>query len=352
MRVAIDGRRLQDTPYTGVGRRVANLLPYLAESVEIVLLTDARRDSPGLDDYEEVRLSVPPKLPEPFWLQFSVARWLRHFDGVFHGNYNAVPLFSGARSVVTLHDLSFEHHREDMSAATALSFRWAARGSARRAGAVIAVSEFVRQDIIATYDVPPARVLTARPAIDPLFGPERAEAMGPLRERYGIDGPYVVALGGARRRGLAVAVEAWRRLPAPDRPMLVVVGAEVPPPHKGLVHIGRVPDDEWSAVLAGATVFCYPTRFEGYGMPASEAAASGVAVVCARQGPLPEVLGDAAEWCATPSVEDITAGLAHLLSDDAHRRALAAAGLARAAAAPGWADCAAVELAAYALAAS
>ncbi len=82
-------------------------------------------------------------------------------------------------------------------------------------------------------------------------------------------------------------------------------------------------------------------------MPALEAAASGVPVVCARIGPLPEVLGDAAEWCPTPSVDDIAAGLERVVRDAGRRQSLRQAGLARAAAAPTWADCANLTVEAY-----
>ena len=73
-------------------------------------------------------------------------------------------------------------------------------------------------------------------------------------------------------------------------------------------------------------------------MPAIEAAASGVPVVCAPVGALPEVLGEAAEWCAAPSAEAITAGLTRVLSDRRRRQELVAAGLARVAHGPTWAD--------------
>jgi alpha-1,3-rhamnosyl/mannosyltransferase len=115
----------------------------------------------------------------------------------------------------------------------------------------------------------------------------------------------------------------------------------------GVVHVGRLDDDTWAAILAGATAFCYPTRYEGFGMPALEAAASGVPVVCGRIGPLPEILGDAAEWCASTEPTDIAEGLRRVLVDEGRRQALRSAGLARAATAPTWGDSATVLLDAY-----
>ena len=79
-------------------------------------------------------------------------------------------------------------------------------------------------------------------------------------------------------------------------------------------------------------------------MPAMEAAASGVPVICARVGPLPEVLGEAAEWSAAPSVVDISASLERVLTDSGRRAILRRAGLDRAAMAPTWEQSANVEV--------
>jgi alpha-1,3-rhamnosyl/mannosyltransferase len=253
--------------------------------------------------------------------------------------------------VVDLLDLTWEHHHEGMTPARRLSFQLQARAAARKAKAVVTISEFVRQDLIATYRLAPDRVFIAPPSIDPIFSPARAGVVEPILSRLHVDQPYVIALGGTQRRGLEVAVEAWRRLPAgADKPMLVVVGAEVPPREPGIVHAGRTDDDEWSALLAGAMAFCYPTRYEGYGMPALEAAASGVPVVCAPVASLPEVLGGAAEWCATPGVEDIARGLERVVAGSQLRHSLRQDGLARAAEAPTWSQSAEVVARAYQLA--
>jgi alpha-1,3-rhamnosyl/mannosyltransferase len=335
-----------------VGRWITHLLPHLAADFEIVLVTDKRRPPPYVGPYEQVRLPLPGPWPEPIWLQSSAAAWLRGFKGVFHGTYNAVPFLYRGPSVVSLYDLSWEHHAEDFSRAKRWSFRTQARWSARHAGAVITISEHARHSLLATYGLPAEKVFLAPPSVDPLFSPARGDDLEPLLSRLRIPGRYIVALGGAKRRGLEVAVAAWQRLAEDgDRPQLVVVGPEAPPHHPGLIYAGPLPDGDWSALLAGATAFCYPTRFEGYGIPALEAAASGVPVVCARVGPLPEVLGPAAEWCDTPTVADVAAGLARVVDDRERQEVLRQAGLARAATAPTWAQSAAVVGAAYRLAA-
>ena len=354
MKVALDARRLQDQPRTGVGRALANLVPHLAEEVEPVLLTDRRRSLDGLADFvdvEVVALPCPDRLPEPYWLQVSVARWLRGFDGIFHGTYNAVPFRCATPSVVTIHDLSWEHHSEDLSWAKRHSFRTQARWSARHSAAILTVSEYMRAAIIDTYGVRPDAVLVAPNAVDPVFSPRHGEGLAALLQRLNVDDPYVVALGGAARRGLEVALKAWRRLPG-EKPGLVVVGPGRVAPQPGLVQLERLSDTDWAILLAGALAFCYPTRYEGFGMPALEAAASGTPVVCARVGPLPDILGDAAEWCRTPTADDVAPALAHVVADEERRTQLREAGLARVAAAPTWSQSAAAVLRAYRVAAA
>lgn len=343
--VAVDARRLQDRPLIGAGRWLANLVPLLASQAKLVLLTDARRRRAPCPQVQEA-LWVPPRLPEVVWLQGSAAWWLRSHQVLFHGTFAAIPVASRRPSVVTIFDLSFEHHPEDYREPQRRAFSAQARWAARRARVVITISEHARRSILDTYHVDPARVVVAPPAVDPVFldGARPDE----LLAAHGITGRYIVAVGGAPRRGLQVAVAAWSHLRAAGREVaLVVVGREDPGRAPGLVHLGRVDDPIWARVLRGAVALCYPTRFEGFGMPALEAAACGVPVVCGRIGPLPEVLGDAAEWCDPTDARAVADALARLLDDPVRRTALQQAGLARVQAAPTWASSAEVVLDAY-----
>lgn len=352
LRVAIDGRRLQDAPLTGVGRALAGLLPYLAAEVDLTVLLDGRRPTPPSAEAGAVRLGAGMgPLPETAWLQARVPLWLAHDRStVFHGTFNAVPIASRHPSVVTIHDLSWEDHAEDYGAAKRRAFAVQARWAARHADVIVTVSEFTRAAIMDRYGVAGDRLMVAPNPVDTVFGPHRRIEAEPLLDRLGVRPPFVVALGGARRRALPVAVEAWRQATAAMgtvRPQLVVVGAEQPPPEAGLVTAGRLGDEDWARLLAAAEAFCYPTRFEGFGLPALEAVASGTPVVCAPVASLPEVLGEAAEWAASPAAPDIAAALSRLLVDPDRREQLRAASLERAAAAPGWEEVAATVVTAY-----
>ncbi|MGH9120903.1 MAG: glycosyltransferase family 4 protein [Acidimicrobiales bacterium] len=343
IRVALDARRLQDRPLGGVGRQLRLVLPHLAERVEIILLTDARRPAPSLKlDLETHALPVPAQAPEVAWLQWSVPQWLRThgggFDGVFHGTFNALPLTANQPGVVTIHDLAPLLDPVDFKPAKRMVWRGQTRLSVARAKAVLVFNEHVAGAVREAYATPPDKIVVAPPGIDPVFHPDRAEGVLALMGRYGIRKPYFVALGGAPRRGLEVSVGAWallrERFPTHQ---LVIVGPEKPsrrPP--GFVFAGQPDDQSWATILAGAEALCYPTRFEGTGFPALEAMASGVPVVCARVAPLPERLGEAAHFCPAPTPFSIAEGLAAVLGNPARGEELRRAGLALAAAAPTW----------------
>ena len=347
LRVAIDARRLQDVPLGGVGRSLDGVLHLLASELDIVLLTDARRD-PAPFDLAQVALPVVRGAPESVWLQWSAPRWLRGFDGVFHGTFNALPFGGPVPAVVTIHDLSFENHPEGFSRAKRRIVRAYARHAARVARRVIAPSHHTRRELIDCYRVDPARVVVTPWGVEPRFSPARAQDAPALCERLGARAPYVVAMGGAPRRGLDVAVAAWRELRREGRDLsMVAVGPEPLAAQPGLVRAGYLSDSEWPALLAGAQAFCYPTRYEGFGVPALESIASGTPIVCAPVAALPEVLGDAAEWCVTPTASAIAAGLRRVLDDPEHAAQLRAAGLRRTAAQPTWDDVAASMIRTY-----
>lgn len=348
VRVALDARSLQRRPPNGVARVTGQVLPHLIDRVDLELLTDSTLPPADLGLVEHP-LRTPPPGVGPGWLQWSAARWLRRFDGVFHCPWYALPFRQHVPMVASMADLTFEHHPEWFGRASRVSYVVQARWAARTARSIITFSQHVADDIMSTYGVPTQRIFLATPAVDPIFSP--ALDTSEIYRRLGLTEPYVVAVGGASRRNLPAALAAWREVRQQSRVDLLVLGGEQLAPEEGLV-VARLDDPDWAAALAGATALLYPTLYEGWGLPAVEAAASGTPVVCARVGSLPEVMGDAAVWCESTNADAVAAALRRLISSPGYAQEIAEAGLARMAAAPSAAHAAEVYYAAYKHAAS
>jgi glycosyltransferase involved in cell wall biosynthesis len=99
-----------------------------------------------------------------------------------------------------------------------------------------------------------------------------------------------------------------------------------------VTRLGWVADHDRQALLVGAAVVAYPSRYEGFGLPPLEALASGTPVVATRAGALPEVLVDAAEWADVGDAPALAAGLRRVLDDPVRAAAIVEAGEARLAA--------------------
>jgi glycosyltransferase involved in cell wall biosynthesis len=330
LRVALDARSLQDSPIGGVGRSTRALVEAVRGDVDLLLLTDGRRHPVDID-LPQRPLRAPGSGTKAAWLQLAVPAALRGFDGIFHCPWYGLPFRQPVPMVVTIHDLTFEDGARGFWPAQRVAYRVQARWAARTAAHVLTVSETVRQQLCARYRVDPRRVSVHPNAIDRNHMRADPQRERLLRERLGVPGRYVVAVGGAARRRLDLALSAWPTIRArvPDV-TLVVMGSEVPDAlPAGAVAAGPVDDADWAAALAGASAFVYPTEFEGFGYPALEAMTVGTPIVCAPVGALPEVVGEAGRWFEAPEPAAVADATIAVLTDPALADRLAAAGRVR-----------------------
>lgn len=342
MRVAVDGRTLQARPPGGVGRSLSALVEGMAGSIAIDLLLDRRLPDPdpvgdgarepaggGGRGVEVHRLRAPTPGGSA-WLQWAAPRWLSGGGAeLFHCPFYGLPYRQPVPMVVSIYDLSFQSHPEWFSSRQRAAFVLQAAHAVRTARVVFTGSEHVAGAIEAHLGVPRSRVLVVPPEPSPAF---RAAVADDTHPPTAGGRPYVLAMGGAIRRRLPVAVAAWAEARRRGSDLdLVVVGVEAPPGHQeGLRWAGAVDDGEWARLLGGATAFLYPTAYEGFGLPALEAALAGVPVVAAPVGALPEVLGDDAVWVDRPTTAPMADAVRGLVADPARRDRISQASRLRA----------------------
>jgi glycosyltransferase involved in cell wall biosynthesis len=236
---------------------------------------------------------------------------------------------SGQVDVVTLHDVVSWRFPDESAPVPA------AAEELRRAAAVICVSAFSANEAVELLGIKEPHVV--HNGVDPRYlGAQPLPAAG-LRG-LGIDGPYVLTVGGAsRRKNLEGLAEAWPRIHA-VRPDLTLVLAGPEHPRRttlfaglaGVRLLGRAPDDVLPGLYAAAAAVVVPSLYEGFGLPALEGMAAGVPVVAARTSALPEVVGDGG-LLVEPTTEGLVEGVLHAASGEAHVALAAARGRARAA---------------------
>ncbi len=219
----------------------------------------------------------------------------------------------------------------------------------RRAAHVLTLSESSRGDLVAHYGLDPARVHAVHPGIDPLFlAPPPGGRELVAGRNGGREAPYVLYaaslhprknLGALRRAFAAIAASHPAHVlvvagsAAPDRgdsaALRDAAAAPLPGAPGRLVFVPDPSDAEMAALMAGADVFCLPSLYEGFGLTALEAMASGTAVVVSDRGALPEVVGDAG-LVVSPTPEALADAIGRLLADPARRAELGARANARA----------------------
>lgn len=256
------------------------------------------------------------------------------------------PIMAPCPIVVMIHDLAFLHFPEAFRPSQRLWMRLLIPWTAHRAAHVFTVSEFSRQDLIARYGLIPEKVTVTMNGVAPRFRPVHDQTLlESVRKRYRLPETFVLAVGNIQpRKNLKRLIEAWsraRRAGTIDAG-LVIVGraswradeslraAHATRLFDEIRFTGYVPDEDLPLLYNAATLFVYPSLFEGFGLPPLEAMACGTPVIAGANTAMPEVVGDAGFLIDTTDVGVLQAALEQVLSDRACRARLAAAGLVQA----------------------
>jgi glycosyltransferase involved in cell wall biosynthesis len=345
--VAIDARKLHDY---GIGTYVRNLVRHLArmDAVNTYILICRPEDAefarslgPNFQAWPDLsrNYSIREQISVPIEL------WRARVD-VFHAPHYVFSPFTTCPTVVTIHDCIHLRFPQYLPGRVAhLYARLFLRLGARRARRVLTVSQASKQDILHYLHIPAAKVEVIPNALDERFAtPPSPADISLVRERFQLNSPFVLYAGNIKpHKNLDRLIEAFAlvRQREFDGLKLLIIGDEISkyPNLRRLVHrhqlhqhvrfLGFVPDATLAALYRLASVFVFPSLYEGFGLPPLEAMASGTPVITSNVSSLPEVVGDAALLIDPLNAREMADAIARVLVDSELRSELIRRGHAR-----------------------
>lgn len=274
---------------------------------------------------------------------------------LFHSPCLTAPLALSCPLVITVHDMIWAF-RENFTSRGSWSIKrrfidWynylIPRFAIRRASAIITVSQASKDSISKTLQMNGDKIVVAHEAAGSAFRLiEDAERLEDVRKKYDLPGKYVLALGAADpRKNIKSLIQAYGLLSDELRAeyQLVIVWThpfladeisklvEELGLSKNVRFLRQVPNEDLVSIYNLASLFVFPSRYEGFGLPLLEAMSCGVPVVAADNSSIPEVVGDAAILFSAQDVNEISAAMCQVLMDEGVRTRLRRDGLERSA---------------------
>src|SRR5882672_8277905 len=253
---------------------------------------------------------------------------------VFHASHQLLRPPRNTKITATLYDMTCWLAPDTHTAANVAGAKRFARNVLARADRMIAISESTRADSVQVLGLKPDRIEVIYPGVaDAFFG------AAPVRRKK----PYILFVGTIEpRKNLNVLLDAYARLTPSLREEfdLVVAGSpgwgdagaltRLRSGLQGVQYLGYVPEQDLPGLTAGATVFVYPSLYEGFGLPLAQAMAAAVPAITSNVSSLPEVGGDGALLVDPRSVAELGSALQRLLLSPKLRAELGAKGACRA----------------------
>jgi glycosyltransferase involved in cell wall biosynthesis len=286
---------------------------------------------------------LAPLLEQPTLL----ADLLEISPDLFHATSFSLPGLWPGKLVATLHDANHLALPENYSPVHTIYYRLVVRPRAKRASALLTVSEFSREELSRHLGLSPYRFQVIAPGVEARYQPPTPSEAKDFRQRHHLPERYLAAVGNPKaHKNLGLLAKLAPRLSIP----LVLLAGKGAARELGFpdstVELAELPEEEMPLFYGAAEALLLPSRYEGFGLPALEAMAAGCPVVASNVSAIPEVTGEAAILLPHDDLQAWSEAVLRLLRDERLRKSLVEKGRERAARYT-WDDCATRTLAVY-----
>jgi len=333
MHIGLDASRATMAHRTGTESYALHLTRALLANPRGHAFTLYFRDKPAPDLFSSGRQRLIPFRRLWTHVRLSWELLTRPRPDVLFIPAHTLPIIHPLPSVVTLHDVGYRYFPDAHPFPQRWYLEWSTRFAARAATHLIADSHATARDTQKFYGIPANKITVIYPGRDESL---QHVDPAPIRAKYQLPEKYILHVGTLQpRKNLARLMEAWQAVS--DSVALVLVGragwlsAPIVAQAQacGARLLDYVSDEDLPALYSGATVFAFPSLYEGFGFPVLEAMACGVPVICSNTSSLPEVAGEAALTVNPLDTRTLAEALQQLLADSNLRAALVAKGYAQ-----------------------
>ena len=261
---------------------------------------------------------------------------------IIYPDFVRLPSSKNIKTMVVVHDLSFIHVPEFSQDKNRRFLNKYVKKSVIDADKVIAVSKNTKKEIIKEYSIPSSKISTINSSIDHhRFNIRPEMEIKNVIEKYNINNKYILFTGTIEpRKNIVGIIEGYARLRkyTQDEYALVLAGGKGWKDEEieeslnrysnlNIIRTGYIADEDLPALYSGASLFVFPSHYEGWGIPILEAMACGVPVITANNTSLPEVAGDAAIMIDSKDTHALTSNIEKVLKNHILRRDMIKKGL-------------------------
>ena len=217
-------------------------------------------------------------------------------------------------------------------------YRKIVKKAAKNADMISTVSEKSRNGINKYLGIPLEKIVVTYNAVDEIFNIDRAGKVNSIKDRFGINGRYLLYVGNLKpHKNVIQLIRAYNLLKGRTKHQMVIVGEKdrsvlrcLPGELlEGVVFTGEVSDDNLTCFYSGADLYVSASLYEGFGLPLLEAMACGTPVVALKTPSLEEIIGDAGYVVEKNSPEEFADAVYNILSDVNKQRSMVEKGFER-----------------------